>query len=251
MSSTHHNRLVKTENTPFCSTCKNAGRPYSEYTSHFTKSVPGPRGIVTCPLILNSVCGNCQQRGHFTNFCTNISVPLSVPLSTSRWQKPAASSSEPLSNSLPNSIAPSWKKPHVITAESTLNDLSSAFKRVKLNSSAAVASTNVFDALNDDDEYKVTKKQLQVDEFPALVPVKKALPTAWVTDHKFDPSVALKPPTVRTEIVAQVPILRRTNTVEIDDEDVFAPATSTSLWFGQKAMAGSWADYEEEYDEEY
>lgn len=270
MSSTRHNRLVKTENTPFCGTCKNAGRPYSEYTSHFTKSVPGPRGIVTCPLILNSVCGNCQQRGHFTNFCTNtfvsssvplavplsvpLSVPLPVPLATSRWQKPAASTNT-LSNTLPSSIAPSWKKPPVIAADPTLNDLSSSFKRVKLNSSAAVASTNVFDALNDDDDKDcmkaITKKPLPVDEFPALAPVKKAQPTAWVTDHKFDPTVALKPPTVRTELVVQVPVLRRTKTVNID-EDVFVPAaTSTQFWFGQKAMAGSWADYEEEDDEEY
>ena len=280
MSSTRHNRLVKTENTPFCGTCKNAGRPYSEYTSHFTKSVPGPRGIVTCPLILNSVCGNCQQRGHFTNFCSNTfvspTVPLPVPLSTSRWQKPAASST---ANTLPSSIAPSWKKPPVIAAKPTFNDLSSSFKRVKLNSSAAVASTNVFDALNDDDDYKVftplhisnadfvggneckgnvtmritnaqrCKKPLPVDEFPALAPVKKAQPTAWVTDHKFDPTVALKPPTVRTELVVQVPVLRRTKTVDID-EDVFVPANdSTSFWFGQKALSGNWADYED--DEEY
>ena len=250
MSSTRHNRLVKTENTPFCGTCKNAGRPYSEYTSHFTKSVPGPRGIVTCPLILNSVCGNCQQRGHFTNFCSNTfvspTVLLPVPLPTSRWQKPAASST---ANTLPSSIAPSWKKPPVIAAEPTFNDLSSSFKRVKLNSSAAVASTNVFDALNDDDDYKVFKKPLPVDEFPALAPVKKAQPTAWVTDHKFDPTVALKPPTVRTELVVQVSVLRRTKTVDID-EDVFVPANdSTSFWFGQKALSGNWADYED--DEEY
>jgi hypothetical protein len=237
MSSTRHNRIIKTENTPFCGTCKNAGRPYSEYTSHFTKSVPGAHGIVTCPLILNSVCGQCKQRGHFTNFCTNSFVSDSSTTSQNpRWQKPAAASA---SDTLP----PSWKKHPVIAAEPT-----SDFKRVKLNSSAATASTNVFDALADEEPVKKTKTNI-VDEFPALVPVKKAQPTAWVTDHKFDPTEALKLPTVRIELVLHMPVLHRENTViDYDDSvDYVAP----NYWSGQKAMSGSWADYCDEDEEDY
>jgi len=243
MSSTRHNRIIKTENTPFCGTCKNAGRPYSEYTSHFTKSVPGAHGIVTCPLILNSVCGNCKQRGHFTNFCTNSFVSDSSTTSqNSRWQKPAASASDTLPTSLPTSLPASWKKQPVIAAEPISN-----FKRVKLNSSAATASTNVFDALDDDEEpVKKTKTNI-VDEFPALVPVKKAQPTAWVTDHKFDPTEALKPPTVRIERIVHMPVLHRENTVIEYDDSV---DSVTPNWSGQKVLSGSWADYYEEDEEE-
>ena len=53
----------------FCGVCKKAGKSEEEYTSHFTKSVPGPKGIPTCPLILSSVCKCCFIRGHFADHC--------------------------------------------------------------------------------------------------------------------------------------------------------------------------------------
>ena len=231
MSSAHHNRIIKTENKPFCGTCKNAGRPYSEYTSHFTKSVPGPHGIVTCPLILSSVCGNCQQRGHFTNFCSNPFAPPStdsVPSSNSRWQKPESN----------NVSAPSWKKLPSVTDQSS--------KRVKLNSSVSIASSNVFDALNDD-KVAVKVVSLPSDEFPALAPVQKALPKTWVTDHKFDPTVALKTPTIRAEPVLRVPVLQKATKYYFSEEEDVAPSVMP-VWSGQKALTGSWADYEEDED---
>jgi hypothetical protein len=213
MSSARHNRIIKTENKPFCGTCKNAGRPYSEYTSHFTKSVPGPHGIVTCPLILSAVCGNCQQRGHFTNFCSNPFVPPStdsfVPSSNSRWQKQVAS-----------------------------------VTRSHLPTLAALPSNNVFDALNAFDDEFVAVKSSPVDEFPALVPV--ALPPkTWVSHHKFDPTVALNPTSVRIEKALPLPVLNRIDTVDLSS--ILVP--SLPNWSGQKAMAGSWADYEDEEDD--
>ena len=53
----------------FCGVCKKAGKSEEEYTSHFTKSVPGPKGVPTCPLILSSVCKCCFIRGHFVDHC--------------------------------------------------------------------------------------------------------------------------------------------------------------------------------------
>jgi hypothetical protein len=55
--------------TPYCATCHKAGEPISVYTGHFTKSSPGPDGVVVCPLILSSVCGYCRKSGHWTKFC--------------------------------------------------------------------------------------------------------------------------------------------------------------------------------------
>ena len=51
----------------FCGVCKNAGKPATLYESHFTRSIPGPKGIVVCPTILTAVCNTCGKSGHFTN----------------------------------------------------------------------------------------------------------------------------------------------------------------------------------------
>jgi hypothetical protein len=55
-----------------CGVCKNAGLPESAYTSHFTKSVPGPQGIVICPTILANECSICYERGHFRSACPKL-----------------------------------------------------------------------------------------------------------------------------------------------------------------------------------
>lgn len=53
----------------FCSVCKNAGKSEYEYTNHYTKSLPGPSGVVVCPTILSSECSYCHKIGHFKNVC--------------------------------------------------------------------------------------------------------------------------------------------------------------------------------------
>jgi len=53
----------------FCGVCHKVGLSEKEYTSHFTKSSPGPTGIVICPTILNNECSYCFQFGHFKNAC--------------------------------------------------------------------------------------------------------------------------------------------------------------------------------------
>jgi len=64
--------FVKRQNGPFCSTCHKAGLPIAEYTNHWTKSSPGPEGVVICPTILNTQCGYCHDLGHWTKFCPKI-----------------------------------------------------------------------------------------------------------------------------------------------------------------------------------
>jgi len=55
----------------FCSVCYKKGLPESVYTTHFTKSAPGNKGIITCPTILNSQCTYCNGKGHWADekFC--------------------------------------------------------------------------------------------------------------------------------------------------------------------------------------
>ena len=58
--------------TPFCSVCRHAGRPESEYTSHFVKDQPGPNGVVICPLLLSQKCRYCKEFGHTPKQCPKL-----------------------------------------------------------------------------------------------------------------------------------------------------------------------------------
>lgn len=58
--------------TPFCPVCKKAGKPESEYTSHFVKDKPGNDGVVVCPHLLGQKCGYCKKLGHTPKFCPKL-----------------------------------------------------------------------------------------------------------------------------------------------------------------------------------
>ena len=72
--------------TPFCGVCKSAGKPESDYTSHFTKSEPGPNGTVVCPTLLEQECRYCHEKGHTPKFCPKLQrrgTQPQVPCTTS------------------------------------------------------------------------------------------------------------------------------------------------------------------------
>jgi hypothetical protein len=56
---------------PYCKVCQDAGKPESEYTSHWVKSMPDHSGktIITCPILLSTECRFCGKLGHTTKFC--------------------------------------------------------------------------------------------------------------------------------------------------------------------------------------
>ena len=56
---------------PFCKVCQDAGKPESEYTSHYVRSMPDKSGKtnVTCPTLLATECRYCYELGHTTKFC--------------------------------------------------------------------------------------------------------------------------------------------------------------------------------------
>lgn len=60
---------AKAVNTPFCKVCHDAGKPESEYTSHFVKDIPGAGGVVVCPTLLAQQCGYCHTAGHTVSYC--------------------------------------------------------------------------------------------------------------------------------------------------------------------------------------
>jgi len=55
--------------TPYCKVCYDAGKPKSEYTSHFVKDQPGPQGKIICPTLLNQACRICHKPGHTSSYC--------------------------------------------------------------------------------------------------------------------------------------------------------------------------------------
>jgi len=69
MSVRINNSSLVSKNNKFCGICKAVGKSEEEYSSHFTKSEPGPKGVVICPLILSSVCKCCSKQGHFADHC--------------------------------------------------------------------------------------------------------------------------------------------------------------------------------------
>ncbi len=54
---------------PFCKVCHDAGKPESEYTSHWVKDLTGK---TTCPTLLNTECRFCHKLGHTAKFCKEL-----------------------------------------------------------------------------------------------------------------------------------------------------------------------------------
>lgn len=53
----------------YCKVCHDAGKPESEYTSHWVKDLTGN---TTCPTLLNTECRYCFKLGHTAKFCDNL-----------------------------------------------------------------------------------------------------------------------------------------------------------------------------------
>lgn len=56
----------------FCKVCKDAGKNETEYTSHWVRDVPGPKGKVVCPTLLSTNCKYCRATGHIIKFCPKL-----------------------------------------------------------------------------------------------------------------------------------------------------------------------------------
>jgi len=61
---------------PFCKVCQDAGKPESEYTSHWVKDMAGN---TTCPTLLNTECRFCHKLGHTAKFCKELNKKPATP----------------------------------------------------------------------------------------------------------------------------------------------------------------------------
>ena len=55
----------------YCKVCHDAGKPETDYTSHYVRSLPDKQGNTTilCPTLLNTECRFCYGLGHTAKFC--------------------------------------------------------------------------------------------------------------------------------------------------------------------------------------
>lgn len=60
--------------TPYCKTCHKAGKSYHEYTNHWTRETPEKDSNIVCPVILNTVCNYCKEKGHWVKYCPQLSI---------------------------------------------------------------------------------------------------------------------------------------------------------------------------------
>jgi len=75
MSSFQNKRTISNKKPvikSFCKVCHDSGKSEAEYTSHFVKSEPGPKGVVVCPVLLASICNYCKQKGHTLKHCKEL-----------------------------------------------------------------------------------------------------------------------------------------------------------------------------------
>jgi hypothetical protein len=56
---------VQAKRTSFCKICKDSGKPEADYTSHNVRL----RGVVTCPVLLATICPRCKEVGHMSSYC--------------------------------------------------------------------------------------------------------------------------------------------------------------------------------------
>jgi hypothetical protein len=149
----------------FCGVCHKAGKPESEYTSHYTKSEPGSNGIVTCPIIKNNKCNKCEQYGHFQDHCSfvkNVVHDSKLYDSNHGFEKP--------------------KKVMVVAVEPDYEDLFPPLSGVKRSRDSVISNTNQYHVLERENDFDLKKKNGGVSYKTIL----KKEPKIVISEPKFE-----------------------------------------------------------------
>lgn len=225
----------------YCGVCHKKGLPESVYTSHFTKSVPGDKGIVTCPTILNAVCSFCKGKGHWADikFCS----AMRSQAKNNRRDTKTVFDADGFSQKV---VRPRASEP----------DSASAYDRPSKN-------VTLYDCLNDSDDDETPT--LVNQRVPAVVkPAAVALPTPGVSWA----SMASRPPVVREEPEYKplaegfVVLGRRSDPVTLSESamavrereelanSIIYERNETIDWEGEDAAIFGY-DEEEDFDDDY
>jgi len=84
------NKAKQVKPTPFCKVCQDAGKPESEFRSHFTRATQDRNSKVTCPLLLSLECRICFKSGNTQKYCkvtVRSDKPTSKPEAEPKRQK--------------------------------------------------------------------------------------------------------------------------------------------------------------------
>ena len=142
MSSRNCNNNRNHTQKKFCGVCHKAGKPESEYTSHYTKSEPGSNGVVTCPIIKNNKCNKCEKYGHFQDHCSFVKKNLVHDskqfISNHGFEKP--------------------KKSIVVAVEPDYEDLFPPLSGVKRSRDSDISNSNQYDILRCENDFDSKKK---------------------------------------------------------------------------------------------
>ena len=202
---------------PYCKVCHDAGKPESEYTSHWVKDLSGK---TTCPTLLNTECRYCYKLGHTAKFCD-------VAKKNNKEKEKAERRSQ--------AVAPKpvvvQKKPH----------------------NAGALGANGFAALCDDSdsEEEVSNTNTIVNEYPVLCePAKKVeteVKTGWV-------AIAAKPKEVKPVSTPGFVVLSDYIKKAPEQQPKPKPVVEAKAapWASQPkaSQMKSWADWSDSEDEE-
>ena len=71
-----------------CKFCKDSGKSYEMYSSHFVRESPDPNSRIVCPTILAMECKYCFKKGHTISKCVKYanrgSVIMDAPIKKSK-----------------------------------------------------------------------------------------------------------------------------------------------------------------------
>ena len=242
---------------PFCKVCQDAGKPESEYTSHYVRSMPDKSGktTVTCPTLLSTECRYCYKLGHTTKFCPVIEANKK---SEERASKQAAKIIEQ-----PNKQAPKAKS----NLFDVLDDSSD-----EENKSVAKVSKQVKQVSK-----QVKQVSKQIEEFPSLgAPAKQkeikpaanlsgwaAVTAKTVTQYeneKYEQQIIINtikrslPPLTKTVVIPQ-PQMEKKSWADWSDEDeevqvsAYAKVAPAPMKFSAANL--DWAAVDSDSDEDW
>ena len=83
----------RSTNKKFCKICFDRGLPPSKYESHYVRDLPGPKGVVVCPILKAAICSSCSRKGHTRSHCPGRTAQRSDHASRPK-PKPKSSTSE-------------------------------------------------------------------------------------------------------------------------------------------------------------
>lgn len=178
----------------FCKVCFDAGKPKSEYGSHFVKDKPGKDGKVVCPHLLGLNCRYCKKPGHTIGHCD---VLARKEERNAQEKKLPEHSHAPRTfqnrkkDEQPPSYVPSWwpvpvtaARAAVMTKKKREEDVARLVNKPKAKK---LATDNQFGLLKDEEvPEKVSGPQTSV--------AKKSQLTGWAQVAATIPSVSPPPP---------------------------------------------------------